>query len=186
MKIPVVGFDPSMRNWGWAFAELDLMSGHLSPPEVGVIKTAEEPKGKQVRQNSYDLLAAEELFNVAYPLAMKAKVVFVEVPVGSQSAAAMKGYGMCLGILGAIRSQGIPLIEVSESECKKTMTGKRTATKDEMIQAATVWYPDSNWPMHRGTISASKAEHMADAISAIHAGVKTQQFQNLMRLYNSV
>lgn len=186
MKIPVLGMDPSLRNWGMAFSHLDLETGVLDTPDLSLIKTAEEPKGKQVRQNSYDIEAAEELASGVMPLAQQAKVIFVEVPVGSQSAAAMKGYGVCIGILGAIRAAGIPIIEVSEAESKKVMTTRRTATKDEMIQAGMAWYPNANWPMQRGNVTAGRAEHMADAIAAIHAGVLTQQFQNLMRLFQAV
>ena len=68
----------------------------------------------------------------------------------------------------------VPIIEVTESESKKVFTGKRTATKDEMIVKAMELYPDANWPYHQGSLSATKAEHMADAISAIHAGVLSQ------------
>lgn len=186
MKIPVLGMDPSMRNWGLAFSHLDLDEGYLDDPTLSLVRTAEEPKGKQVRMNSYDIEAAETLYREVLPLAQQAKVIFVEVPVGSQSAAAMKGYGMCIGILGAIRATGIPFIEVGEAESKKVLTGKRTATKEEMITAAMIRYPNANWPMHNGKVTAGKAEHMADAIAAIHAGVLTQQFQNLMRLLKAV
>lgn len=186
MKIPVLGMDPSMRNWGLAFSELDLTTGILDVPKLSVIKTGDEPKGKQVRMNSYDIEAANVLYGNILPLVLSSKVIFVEVPVGSQSAAAMKGYGMCLGILGALRAQGIPFIEVTANEVKEAMTNKRTATKDQMISAAMAEYPTANWPRHSGVISASRAEHMADAIGAIHAGVNTQQFQNLMRLLNAV
>lgn len=186
MQIPVAGFDPSMRNWGLALALLDLQEGHLTTPHLEVIKTAEEPKGKQVRQNSFDLEASEALAKRALEAARRSKAVFVEVPHGSQSASGMKGYGICIGVLGAIRAEGIPIIEVSESESKKNFTGKRTATKDEMIQTAMQWYPQANWPMRGGKVVAGTAEHMADAIAAIHAGVHTPMFQNLMRLYAKV
>lgn len=186
MRIPIVGMDPSFRNWGLASAELDLESGILTTPVLSVIKTGDEPKGKQVRQNSYDLEAAEYLAKNVYPIAENAKAIFVEVPHGSQSAASMKGYGVCIGILGSLRSRGIPIIEVTEAESKKVFTGKRTATKDEMIAKAMELYPDANWPYHHGSLSATKAEHMADAISAIHAGVLTQLFQSIMRLYAKV
>ena len=175
-----------MRNWGLASALLDLSEGHLTTPHLEVIKTAEEPKGKQVRQNSYDLEAAEALAQRALAVARQAKAVFVEVPHGSQSASSMKGYGICIGILGAIRAEGIPIIEVTEHESKKNFTGKRTATKEEMIQHAVEWYPNANWPTRGGKLVAGTAEHMADAIAAIHAGVHTPMFQNLMRLYAKV
>ena len=181
MKIPVVGMDPSLRNWGLAESYLDLETGMLDVPHLSLVQT-NEPKGKQVRQNSHDLEAAEQLAVAALRAARKAKVVFVEVPVGSQSSRAMASYGVCVGILGAIRAEGIPVIEVTAIEVKKHLSGNRTATKREMIDAASAIYPEANFPKHNGRIT-DKAEHVADAIGAIHAGVLTPMFQNLMRLF---
>jgi len=186
MLVDVIGFDPSLRNWGAAKAKLDLETGVLSTPVLHLIQTGEEPKSKQVRMNSYDLQAAMELSSGVFSLVQNTKFIFVEVPHGSQSAASMKGYGICIGILGALKSTGIPIIEVSESESKKIFCNKRTATKEEMINQAFQHYPDANWPKHAGKISATKAEHMADAIAAIHAGVQTPLFLNLLKLYAKV
>ena len=182
MLVNVAGLDPSMRNWGIAVAVLDLDTGILSVPTLSVVKTAEEPKGKQVRQNSYDIQAAQELAGAMSLPIPTTKFFFVEVPHGSQSAQGMKGYGMCIGILGYMRAMGATIIEVSESESKKLFAGTRTATKDQMIQAAIGYYPDANWPMRGGKVVAGTAEHMADAIAAIHAGVVTPEFSNLMKL----
>lgn len=184
MKIPVVGFDPSLRNWGVAEGTLDLTTGYLNSLHLSIIET-KEMKGKQVRQNSTDLHIAEQLAKGALLAARKAKIIFVEVPVGSQSARAMASYGVCVGVLGAIQSEGIPLIEVTAMEVKKTFTGNKNATKDEMIVQAVSLYPNANFPRHGGKIT-NKAEHVADAIAAIHAGVLTPMFQNLMRLYAEV
>lgn len=182
MEITVVGFDPSMRGWGIAEGSLDLESGYLSNLNLAVIDS-QETKGKQVRQNSKDLQTAEQLAGQAIAAAQRAKVIFVETPVGSQSASAMKSYGMCVGILGSIRALGIPIIEVTATEVKHTFTGDKYATKAEMISKALSLYPDTQFPTHNGKISAGKAEHVADAIAAIHAGVHTPVFQNLRRLY---
>jgi hypothetical protein len=64
-------------------------------------------------------------------------------------------------------------------------TGDKNATKQMMIDEAVRLYPDAGFPRWRGEI-CSKAEHVADAIAAIHAGVKTSTFQNLMRLFRKV
>lgn len=184
MKIPVVGFDPSMTHWGIAEGELDLMTGHLNALSLTLV----EPKkitAKQVRQNSIDLDVAEQLSKVALSTARRAKAVFVEVPVGSQSARAMCAYGMCCGILGTIRAQGIELIEVTATEVKLSLSGQRHATKQQQIDAALAQYPDANWPTYtrKGIVKVpDTVEHLADAIGAIHAGVNTPLFQNLMRL----
>ena len=128
---------------------------------------------------------AEQLAAKDIEAARRAKAVFVEVPVGSQSARAMASYGICVGILSAIRAEGIPLIEVTPLEVKHTFTGDKNATKQLMIDTAISLYPDANFPRWRGEV-CSKAEHVADAIAAIHAGVQTSTFQNLMRLFRKV
>lgn len=185
MRIPVVGMDPSMSNWGIASGILDLTAGVLDTPHLQTV-TPVKTVSKQVRQNSKDLEQAEQLSKIALEEARKAKVVFVEVPVGSQSARAMASYGMCVGILGVIRSEGIPLIEVTPIEVKLALAGTKSATKNQMIQSAMSWYPEANFPYHHGKLSAEKAEHVADAIGAIHAGVRTPMFQNLMRLFTGI
>lgn len=188
MKIPVVGFDPSLANWGIAEAILDLNTGVLSTPVLSIIQPRDDAgKKKQVRKNSLDLERAEQLAEGVFTAASRAKVIFVEVPHGSQSARAMASYGICIGILGSLRSQGRELIEVSDTENKKCFTGSKTATKDDMIRTAVEWYPTANWPRVKKTqaIIESKAEHMADAVAAIHAGVHTPMFQNLMRLFTA-
>lgn len=184
MKIPVVGFDPSYRNWGIAEGVLDLKTGYLTNLSLSITET-EKSSSKQVRKNSDDLARAQLLADAAITAAKKAKVVFVEVPHGSQSASSMKSMGICIGILASIEALGIPIVQVSANEVKKTFTGKLTATKDEMIQTAVSLYPEAVFPNHRGRIT-SKAEHVADAIAAIHAGVQTPMFKNLMRLYAEV
>ena len=184
MKIPVVGFDPSLRNWGIAQSQLDLETGYLDTPHLTLV-CPKDMEGKQVRQNSHDLHIASQLAEVVIPIAKTAKVIFVEVPVGSQSARALVSYGVCVGILGAVRSLGIPLIEVTPTEVKQVFTGNKLATKDEMITQAVSLYPNANFPMFRKEVSG-KAEHVADAIATIHAGVHTQMFQNLMRLFAGV
>lgn len=185
MKITVLGMDPSMRNWGLAEATLDLDTGLLDTPFLSLVQP-KNLEGKQVRQNSSDLHLTAQLARDVLPVVRRAKVIFVEVPIGSQSARSMASYGFCVGVLGAVMAEGIPLIEVTALEVKKALHGKKDATKNQMIEAGLAQYPDANWPTHNGAISASKAEHVADAIGAIHAGVQTPMFQNLMRLFAKV
>lgn len=180
MKIKVLGMDPSLRNWGLAEAELDLTTGVMDTPILSLIET-KDPQGKQVRQNSKDLHLAEQLATAAIAAARRAKVIFVETPHGSQSARAMASYGICVGVLGTIRAEGIQLIEVTALEVKLAFVNNKEATKSDMIAQALRLYPNANFFRQAGKITA-KNEHVADAIAAIHAGVRTPVFQNLMRL----
>lgn len=180
--IKVVGYDPSLRNWGISkgFLSKDLQ---LQVQEVSIICPV-LPTGKQVRQNSLDLEAARQLCKGAIAAAEGAKAIFVEVPIGSQSARAMASYGICVGVLGALRATGIPFFEVTPTEVKVAAVGYKNATKLEMIQWATTKHPEANWPTYKrngvSIVSESQAEHMADATAAIYAGVNTAQFQQIL------
>lgn len=183
MKINVLGMDPSLRNWGLASGTLDLNTGFLDELYLEVVQPKEE-SSKQVRKNSKDLELAIQLSKKVEEFASKAKAIFVEVPVGSQSARAMASYGVCVGILGSLQARGFQIIEVSPAEVKRAFTGNKNASKEDMIAKAIELYPTANFPVHAGKI-ASKAEHVADAIASIHAGVKTPIFKNLMQLFNA-
>lgn len=184
MRIPVAGFDPSLTHWGIAETILDLKTGVPDTPTLTLIEP-DRLKNKQVRQNSMDLHEAEQLAKAALQVARRSKAIFVEVPVGSQSARAMASYGICVGILGTLRAEGIPLIEVTPIEVKMALAGIKTATKAQMIKAAMDFYPEAEFPQHNGRI-VNKAEHVADAIGTIHAGVRTPMFNNILRLYQEV
>ena len=182
--IRVVGFDPSLRNWGVATGSIDMDRGVLVLDHVDVIQPA-LPTGKQVRQNSLDLEAANQLCSASLNYAKGAQAIFVEVPVGSQSARAMASYGICVGILGALRATGIPFFEVTPTEVK-LITKDRNATKIDMIEWAMAQHPEAPWPMFKQNgvvqVSQAKAEHMADATAAIYAGVRTTSFKQSLHL----
>lgn len=189
MKIPIVGFDPSLTHWGIARGNLDLSTGYLEDVELEVLEPM-ELTGKQLRVNSRDLYKAEQLAGPVLKAAQEAKAIFAEVPVGSQSSRAQTSYGICVGILGSIRALGHTVIEVSAVEIKLALAGTKTASKLQMIQAGLKLYPNANWPRYeksgkgfsKGEIH-SKSEHVADGLGAIHAGVLTPTFRTLMRLF---
>lgn len=184
MIIPVAGMDPSLTHWGTAEGQLCLNAGVLSDVKVDMAVTA-KGKEKQVRTNSDDLRRTQTLAEHAFDVGHRAKIVFIECPVGSQSASAMKSVGVSHGIVGAMRAKGIQVIELTAKAIKKAMTGDSNATKLMMIEAAVEFYPDAGWKYHRGKLTNDN-EHMADAIGAIHAGVLTPEFQQLMTLLNKV
>lgn len=183
-EFSVVGFDPSLRNWGIAKGVLiPSQKMQLRIDWLDVIQPV-LPTGKQVRQNSVDLESAKQLCEGAWKAAQGAHAIFVEVPVGSQSARAMASYGICVGVLGALRTSGVPFFEVTPTEVKLASAGKKTATKAEMIEWGVKQHPEAQWPTYlsNGTmkISEAKAEHMADAIAAIYAGIACNSFQQML------
>ena len=184
--IRIVGMDPSMSNWGVASGTYNTVTQAIEISSVGVVSPI-KPKGKQVRQNSKDLTGAHQLAAYAWEAVKNAQAVFVEVPIGSQSARAMASYGMCVGILGAMRSQGHHFFEVTPTEVKLVATNNKKASKSEMIEWAVGKHPGAGWPTRtlngENLIVEGKAEHMADAVAAIHAGVQLPPFQQAMMFH---
>lgn len=183
--INVVGIDPSLRNWGLASGTLNLNSLDLQISRLELINPV-LPTGKQVRQNSVDLISAAQLYADTWLCVQDAKAVFVEVPSGSQNARGMASYGICIGILGALRASGIPFYEVTPTEVKLAGAGSKLATKTDMIKWAMQAHPEGNWPTYQQKgqtlVSEAKAEHLADAIGAIYAGIKTNLFQQVLAM----
>lgn len=181
----LVGLDPSLRNWGIAAATYDTEAKKLKVVGLAVVNPV-LPTGKRVRQNSLDIEASLQLFKGVTAATEGAHAIFVEAPVGSQSARAMASYGICMGVLGAMRASAVPFFEVTATEVKMAGPGIKTATKKEMIEWAMKQHPEGNWPTYKEKgeilVSESKAEHMADAVAAIHAGIACNPFQQLLSI----
>jgi len=177
-QLRVAGLDPSMRNFGMVKGDLDVSSSVFTPNAINLAETTTANKGKKtVRKNSQDLLRARKLYVEMTEFIADVDLIFVEIPVGSQSARAMASYGMCISLLGSIST---PLIQVTPTEVKVITGLGKTATKDQMINWAASRYPDLPWFTRKlkGIEGLTKKnEHIADAIAAVHAGIETDQFK---------
>lgn len=200
-KLKLVGLDPSLTHWGIAIGSYDPGSNDLKIDHLDTICPVLF-KGKQVRQNNVDLTAAIQLYEGACDAMKGAHAVFVEVPHGSQSARAMASYGICVGVLAGLRAAGHPFFELNATEVKVATGLKKTATKLEMINWAASRHPEAPWQRHihdakgkpsktnpfvmvgsykKGELTNSN-EHQADAVAAIHAGLRLNAFQQLLQL----
>jgi len=191
MKFKILGFDPSLSNFGVAKATLDTDTMTIVVDGLSLIQTVNEQDRKLkkvVRKNSEDLERAKLLHKGAMEAIEGHWLAFIEVPVGSQSARAMASYGICIGVLAAV-GRAIPMIQVTPNEVKMIACGTKTATKDEMIEAMMKKHPNAPWPTKvvKGvrTPIASQCEHMADAVAAIEAGMATDEFRQMIAMYKS-
>ena len=174
----ILGCDPSFSNWGIAEGLYNPETSKLIIERLDVIRPV-TPKGKQTRQSAIDLNRAKQLSKGFIDRMRVSDLIAAEVPHGSQSARAMAGYGVCIGILSLASITRVPLIEVNAIETRMVITGTREATKAQAIAWAMAKHPEAPWPMHRGEVNASLAEHMADAIAAIYAAMETDLFKTM-------
>lgn len=186
MLIKVAGIDPSLRNTGLAKGTYNVLTGELDITGIYTQKTEAE-NGKTVRKSSDDLRCANLLVEATHKWIEGSHAVFAEIPSGSQSARGSFSNGICLGVLGSIgyfSGYEGRLIQVNPLEVKRAATGAKNASKEEMIEWAHEKFPHLSWVItkagkNKGELSPQN-EHMADAVAAINAGVKTDEFRTLV------
>ena len=195
-SILVAGLDPALANFGIARMRLDLDSLQLSLERVRTIvtKPADKAMRKVVRKNSDDLRRARELHNGFHEELHDCVVAFGEIPSGAQHARSALGFGVALGVLASCK---IPIIEVMPVETKLASVGIKTAEKPEIIAWAAERYPQIDWQryhedvIYRGKRTRSAGdlhednEHAADAAAAVHAGIQTEQFKQLLAMWRA-
>jgi len=180
-KIPVAGLDGSLRNFG-------IVKGHYDTDNQTFIVTAmhlvqtEKSKNKQVRASSDNLARAQQIATNLQDLLRDTAVVFLEVPSGGQSYAAVLGFGITIGLYASLT---VPVVEVSPSETKLAAVGTKTASKQEMIEWATEQFPDADWRKRKlkgEMVLTNDNEHLADSVAIIHAGIRTPSFQQTIAM----
>lgn len=187
--IQVAGFDSAFAHWGMAEAHYDIETGDLNVFDLELINT-EKGKGKTVRKNSDDLRRSKEILERSERVLTNASFFAAEVPSGAQSARAAFTFGTVVGLLASLDRPEHPLIQVSPIEAKLASVGRKTATKDEIIEWAYRKYPALPWLRNSNSKRASRLtdanEHLADAIAILHAMIKTDQFRLSLSMLRSI
>lgn len=189
--IEIVSFDPSTSNFGIAEIGVNVDTLDMEIRDLRIISTESE-SAKGVIKVSDNLRRARELHQGMME-ALKGKAIAIaEIPLMITSkmpqVASLANYnaGMMVGVLSAIN---IPLIQVFPKEVKLAGPGIKDACKEEMIAWAMKKYPAAPWLMRklRGNMVPMNAnEHLADAVAAAEAGIRTEQFGHALAMYRSM
>lgn len=161
------GLDPSLTSFGMSRGT--LQNGILNITSIMLVSTKEDKSIKY--KNERDLVRAIHLMTEMRTFFEGVNTIYVELPVGSQSARAMASYGICVGVVAAL---GKRVVRVSAKDVKVTATGNPEATKIDMINWATALYPKLPWLTRKlkgDTVLSNKNEHVSDSIAAIHTGL---------------
>lgn len=190
-KIHVVGLDPSQSNFGIVEATINIDTLEIDIHAMKVVSTESE-SAKGVIKVSDNLRRAKEIQEEMRKACVGKSMAIAEIPLMITSMnpriASLANYnsGMMVGILSAIQ---IPLIQVFPKDVKLAMTNLKDACKEEMIEAAMLKHPAAPWIMRklRGKMVPTNAnEHLADAVGAIYAGIKTEQFNSAIGMYRAM
>lgn len=192
MLIRAVGIDAAFANMGFARVLVCSETEKITCQDL-ILASTEAEQQKVVRKSSDRLRRGAELRAAMLTACDGAVFAFVEVPSGTQSAAAAFGLGIAVGILAGCP---IPIIEVSPMEVKEAVAGKRVkqgASKAEVIAWAEARWPAAPWlrakhkakakgvTLPAGRLTADN-EHLADALASVVAGIQTPEFKRLITL----
>lgn len=155
--------DPSMTAWGWAVIHYN---GEIL--YTGCIKTETEGKKRRIRKSDETCQRISEINHILIGLIREHNVnlILSESPHGSQNASAAVMIGAVAAIVQTISDcLGIAVEFYSEQDSKKCLLNKKSATKQETIDAITLLYqvPWANVKY--------KDEAVADAIAVYHVAL---------------
>ena len=182
MIVKIAGLDCALKNLGIAKVKYDLQNKLIVPYHISLIQT-EKSTNKQVRVSSDDFSRATVLAKSLKEIETEVDFWIGEIPSGSQNARANTSFGIAIGVMASLNKS---FIQVSPSEVKMAVIGRKTAPKHEMIDWAMKTYPALDWKTKRVkgvTTPVNENEHMADALAVIHAGVETPEFKNAVSMY---
>ncbi len=177
----IVAIDPAFRNLGWVKASIRNIDGQLKVVVVasGLFQT-KAGSSKKKRKSSDDFHSAKQIASYLRVITSDCDLVISEIPSGSQSARASWTLGVALGTLATITK---PIVEISPSMTKVALTGQKSASKREMIDAAYKLHPEALWSykkLHGKMVLTNKNEHMADAIGVLYAGLADSEAKALL------
>ena len=159
----ILALDPSYSNYGCSVID---PTGKII--NIGTMHT-DKTKKKLLRIADDDvqriMILTTGLSNVIHKY--KIKGVLAELPPSSsQNAKAAKGLAMCIALTVALLTElKIPVEWATPTEVKEAMTGKKNASKEEMMEAACKRY---GWKITTKEIYAKKTRKLQRTDSIYH------------------
>lgn len=140
---------------------------------VDVVNTIKEKQSK-LSVALQDLEACKILIEGINNNINNIDIIVIELPIGSQSSAAMKSYGICIALSAYASQLGIKTLYVSPFDVKKVV-GKTNTTKHAIID----WVNNK----HPNILSKQiyKSNHEADATVAVYAALN-----QIKEIYNEI
>lgn len=163
--------DPSVTGWGWAV--LEMKNGRSRILDSGCIKTQPEHKKRRIRKSDDTIRRLDEIIEVLIVLHTEYTLDWIvsELPSGSQSASAASMLGAVTGVMETFaKVNNLPIDWFSEQDAKKFLLKKKSATKQETIDAVSKLYGKS-WQ----TDVKYKDEAVADALQVFHVAKAKSQ-----------
>lgn len=185
--IRIIGIDPSTSNWGMCRALVDLDNLDIEIEDLILIKTESEVK-QGVRKDSDDIRRAKEVRKGMIDACMGGVALAIsEIPFMNPGGYASANFNSGL-VTGVLASCPVPLIQVFPKQVKMATVGLKNASKEEMIEWATVKFPNAPWLTRKlkgKVVHIAANEHLADAVATLYTGLRSEQFSQATALFCS-
>lgn len=174
----VLGVDPGFASLGLAAVELLPVGDRVL--RCWVVRTEQSSKKRTVRASEDNVRRAQELA-LALEQAVEAFrpcAIAAETMSWPRNAGAAAKVALGWGVLCAVAHRHcLPLLQASPQDVKRAVCGSKTASKDEVIAAVELRWPDVCLPPQK-----TLQEHAADACAVVVACLDAPALQMARRL----
>ena len=167
----ILGIDPGFAKLGWC-----LMTANGNRVlDAGIVETKKaQQKGVMYSANDNIQRLRVLLDGVGGAIGKDTRLLCMESASFVRSAKVMHQIGMARGgIVSMAYEHRVPLLEASPRQIKVAVTGKASASKQEIAKALAALHPEMLPLLPR---AKSKHEHMWDALGAIKACMRSDVY----------
>lgn len=182
-----MGVDPGFRNTGIACLDFSLTEGRKLI-DLRLIRTKKGKKKLGLREKSDDMRSLGEIvtqFDEILRIWPPDILVLEECPSIRQNATSTRKIAMAWGAIYALatRRAGVLTFEFDATALKLVVTGRKSASKAEMIQAVGQRHSEFEGFCTANKITKGLQEHLADAVAACWKVVEEPAVIQLARAY---
>ncbi len=164
----LLGIDPGFASIGWAVVELGADGEHLKT--LGVIRTKKSNRKQNTLAAADNFRRAREIGRALGGLLLehRIEVVCAEAMSFPRSSSVAAKMAMCWGVLAQLcEVLRIPMVQASPQQIKKAVTGRSSASKDDVGDALSLRFSDAVGLV--GNLPGGLHEHAFDAVGAVVA-----------------
>lgn len=163
----ILGLDTGLKNYGWAVISFTAASDWLE--DCGHILTEKSNKKLNVRAASDNIRRGCEVVQRLQAIMARWKPCLISIEaqslVRNSSVNFQLGIGFGAAISEAARA-GLPIVDFPPADIKFKLTGKRSASKDDVVEALVARKGYETFYALAANLAEGKWEHPADACGA--------------------
>ena len=176
----LLGLDPGFANMGWSVIELASWGEKLV--DAGVLRTEKSDKKRSVLASDDNLRRGREVAEalVAVMDRFHISAICAESMSFPRSASAAAKMAMCWGSIATLSfERKLPVVQASPQEIKKTLCGKKDASKEEVEAAVKLRYGD--FDKYLADLAKSYREHAYDSAGAVITALEKSEVIRAVR-----